>query len=213
MHGACFGAFIHKLSHCYIITCAELALGWSVCLFRCVSIGTSKRRRKEEMTGKNVKRPQHELDHHGLVPLPVKVCYTCNRYVTSGVPLTCLSVLHLQQGGYAVSGAAHCMSPVLHAGTGGRCSAGGYSICTMNGHTQGDPGLNPACGHLLILPNPSPTHFISISFVLIWTEAKSQEKKNMPAQVLTAENPSTFYQDVGLMMSRPFRGQLCLIFS
>ncbi|XP_012671993.2 PHD finger protein 12 [Clupea harengus] len=41
--------------------------------------GTSKRRRKEEMTGKNVKRPQHERDHHGLVPLPVKVCYTCNR--------------------------------------------------------------------------------------------------------------------------------------
>ncbi|XP_066507491.1 PHD finger protein 12 [Hoplias malabaricus] len=41
--------------------------------------GTSKKRRKEEMTGKNVKRPQHELDHYGLVPLPVKVCYTCNR--------------------------------------------------------------------------------------------------------------------------------------
>lgn len=32
------------------------------------------------MTGKNVKRPQHELDHYGLVPLPVKVCYTCSRY-------------------------------------------------------------------------------------------------------------------------------------
>ncbi|TSM28202.1 PHD finger protein 12 [Bagarius yarrelli] len=41
--------------------------------------GTSKRRRKEEMTGKNVKRPQHELDHYGLVPLPVKVCYACSR--------------------------------------------------------------------------------------------------------------------------------------
>ncbi|XP_028662906.1 PHD finger protein 12 [Erpetoichthys calabaricus] len=41
--------------------------------------GTSKRRRKEEMTGKNVKRPQHELDHNGLVPLPVKVCFSCNR--------------------------------------------------------------------------------------------------------------------------------------
>ncbi|KAL7848343.1 hypothetical protein AOLI_G00230610 [Acnodon oligacanthus] len=41
--------------------------------------GTSKKRRKEEMTGKNVKRPQHELDHYGLVPLPVKVCYTCSR--------------------------------------------------------------------------------------------------------------------------------------
>lgn len=41
--------------------------------------GTSKKRRKEEMTGKNLKRPQHELDHYGLVPLPVKVCYTCSR--------------------------------------------------------------------------------------------------------------------------------------
>ncbi|XP_063811976.1 PHD finger protein 12 isoform X3 [Pseudophryne corroboree] len=41
--------------------------------------GTSKRRRKEEMTGKNVKKAQHELDHNGLVPLPVKVCFTCNR--------------------------------------------------------------------------------------------------------------------------------------
>ncbi|KAM9005696.1 PHD finger protein 12 [Sarcophilus harrisii] len=41
--------------------------------------GTSKRRRKEETTGKNVKKTQHELDHNGLVPLPVKVCFTCNR--------------------------------------------------------------------------------------------------------------------------------------
>ncbi|KAK7125575.1 hypothetical protein R3I93_021062 [Phoxinus phoxinus] len=41
--------------------------------------GTSKRRRKDELSGKNVKRPQHELDNHGLVPLPVKVCYTCSR--------------------------------------------------------------------------------------------------------------------------------------
>ncbi|KAJ8276609.1 hypothetical protein COCON_G00083610 [Conger conger] len=41
--------------------------------------GTSKRRRKEETTGKNVKRPQHELDHNGLVPLPVKVCFSCSR--------------------------------------------------------------------------------------------------------------------------------------
>lgn len=44
--------------------------------------GTSKRRRKEETTGKNVKKAQHELDHNGLVPLPVKVCFTCNRYLT-----------------------------------------------------------------------------------------------------------------------------------
>uniref|UniRef100_A0A8D2JQ55 PHD finger protein 12 n=1 Tax=Sciurus vulgaris TaxID=55149 RepID=A0A8D2JQ55_SCIVU len=41
--------------------------------------GSSKRRRKEETTGKNVKKTQHELDHNGLVPLPVKVCFTCNR--------------------------------------------------------------------------------------------------------------------------------------
>uniref|UniRef100_A0A4W3J3T4 PHD finger protein 12 n=1 Tax=Callorhinchus milii TaxID=7868 RepID=A0A4W3J3T4_CALMI len=41
--------------------------------------GTSKRRRKEETTGKNVKRAQHELDHNGLVPLPVRVCFICNR--------------------------------------------------------------------------------------------------------------------------------------
>ncbi|XP_053313032.1 PHD finger protein 12 [Spea bombifrons] len=41
--------------------------------------GTSKRRRKEEMTGKNVKKAQHELDHNGLVPLPAKVCFTCSR--------------------------------------------------------------------------------------------------------------------------------------
>uniref|UniRef100_A0A673N6R6 PHD finger protein 12 n=1 Tax=Sinocyclocheilus rhinocerous TaxID=307959 RepID=A0A673N6R6_9TELE len=41
--------------------------------------GTSKRRRKDELSAKNIKRPQHELDHFGLVPLPVKVCYTCSR--------------------------------------------------------------------------------------------------------------------------------------
>lgn len=41
--------------------------------------GSSKRRRKEEAFGKNVKRPQHELDPSGLVPLPVKVCFTCGR--------------------------------------------------------------------------------------------------------------------------------------
>ncbi|KAL0994185.1 hypothetical protein UPYG_G00118880 [Umbra pygmaea] len=41
--------------------------------------GTSKKRRRDEMTGKNVKRLQHELDHNGLVPLPVRVCYPCGR--------------------------------------------------------------------------------------------------------------------------------------
>lgn len=56
--------------------------------------GTSKKRRKEESTGKNAKRPQHELDHHGLVPLPVKVCYTCNRY--HGHALKLITHTHLQ---------------------------------------------------------------------------------------------------------------------
>ncbi|XP_055022731.1 PHD finger protein 12 isoform X2 [Boleophthalmus pectinirostris] len=41
--------------------------------------GSSKRRRKEELLGKPFRRPQHELDANGLVPLPVKVCYSCNR--------------------------------------------------------------------------------------------------------------------------------------
>lgn len=41
--------------------------------------GSSKRRRKEELLGKPFRRPQHELDTNGLVPLPVKVCYSCNR--------------------------------------------------------------------------------------------------------------------------------------
>ncbi|KTG40522.1 hypothetical protein cypCar_00002802 [Cyprinus carpio] len=41
--------------------------------------GSSKRRRKEEAMGKNVKRPQHELDPSGLVPLPVKVCFSCGK--------------------------------------------------------------------------------------------------------------------------------------
>ncbi|CAJ1065940.1 PHD finger protein 12 isoform X1 [Xyrichtys novacula] len=41
--------------------------------------GHSKRRRKEELLGKPFRRPQHELDSNGLVPLPVKVCYSCNR--------------------------------------------------------------------------------------------------------------------------------------
>ncbi|XP_036978806.1 PHD finger protein 12 isoform X2 [Acanthopagrus latus] len=41
--------------------------------------GSSKRRRKEELLGKPFRRPQHELDSNGLVPLPVKVCFSCNR--------------------------------------------------------------------------------------------------------------------------------------
>lgn len=55
----------------------------SDCVMGCMRLfflGTSKRRRKDESAGKNVKRTQHELDNFGLVPLPVKVCYTCNRY-------------------------------------------------------------------------------------------------------------------------------------
>lgn len=43
------------------------------------SAGSSKRRRKEELLGKPFRRPQHELDSNGLVPLPVKVCFSCNR--------------------------------------------------------------------------------------------------------------------------------------
>lgn len=42
--------------------------------------GSSKRRRKEELLGKPFRRPQHELDSNGLVPLPVKVCFSCNRW-------------------------------------------------------------------------------------------------------------------------------------
>ncbi|KAG7478763.1 PHD finger protein 12 [Solea senegalensis] len=41
--------------------------------------GSSKRRRKEELLGKPFRRPQHELDPNGLVPLPVKICFSCNR--------------------------------------------------------------------------------------------------------------------------------------
>uniref|UniRef100_A0A667WKM5 PHD finger protein 12 n=1 Tax=Myripristis murdjan TaxID=586833 RepID=A0A667WKM5_9TELE len=41
--------------------------------------GSSKRRRKEELLGKPFRRPQHELDPNGLVPLPVKVCFSCGR--------------------------------------------------------------------------------------------------------------------------------------
>ncbi|XP_037313950.2 PHD finger protein 12 isoform X2 [Pungitius pungitius] len=41
--------------------------------------GSSKRKRKEELLGKPFRRPQHELDPNGLVPLPVKVCFLCNR--------------------------------------------------------------------------------------------------------------------------------------
>ncbi|KAK0135116.1 PHD finger protein 12 [Merluccius polli] len=41
--------------------------------------GSSKRRKKEELLGKPFRRPQHELDSNGLVPLPVKVCFSCGR--------------------------------------------------------------------------------------------------------------------------------------
>lgn len=89
------------LYSCYIISAYNLSKQNKLCVYLChiycrdisyavssfkqgsyftILSGTSKKRRKEEMTGKNVKRPQHELDHYGLVPLPVKVCYTCSRY-------------------------------------------------------------------------------------------------------------------------------------
>ncbi|CAL8344363.1 unnamed protein product [Arctogadus glacialis] len=41
--------------------------------------GSSKRRKKEELLGRPFRRPQHELDSNGLVPLPVKVCFSCGR--------------------------------------------------------------------------------------------------------------------------------------
>uniref|UniRef100_A0A4W5P8E0 PHD finger protein 12 n=1 Tax=Hucho hucho TaxID=62062 RepID=A0A4W5P8E0_9TELE len=41
--------------------------------------GSSKRRRKEELVMKTFRRPQHEMDPNGLVPLPVRVCFSCTR--------------------------------------------------------------------------------------------------------------------------------------
>ncbi|KAL0973323.1 hypothetical protein UPYG_G00201940 [Umbra pygmaea] len=41
--------------------------------------GSSKRRRKEELVMKSFRRPQHEMDPNGLVPLPVRVCFSCTR--------------------------------------------------------------------------------------------------------------------------------------
>ncbi|XP_077466724.1 PHD finger protein 12 isoform X4 [Stigmatopora argus] len=41
--------------------------------------GSSKRRKREELLGRPYRRPQYELDPNGLVPLPVKVCFSCNR--------------------------------------------------------------------------------------------------------------------------------------
>ncbi|XP_028855850.1 PHD finger protein 12 isoform X2 [Denticeps clupeoides] len=41
--------------------------------------GSSKRRRIEEASEWTVRRPQLELDRSGLVPLPARVCFACNR--------------------------------------------------------------------------------------------------------------------------------------
>ncbi|KAL4658796.1 PHD finger protein 12 isoform X1 [Arapaima gigas] len=41
--------------------------------------GTSKWRMKDEATGRNMKRPKHKLDPYRIVPLPVKVCFSCGR--------------------------------------------------------------------------------------------------------------------------------------
>uniref|UniRef100_A0A4W5KM39 PHD finger protein 12 n=1 Tax=Hucho hucho TaxID=62062 RepID=A0A4W5KM39_9TELE len=41
--------------------------------------GSTKRRRKEELIMKTFRRPQHEMDPNGLVPLPVRVCFSCTR--------------------------------------------------------------------------------------------------------------------------------------
>ncbi|XP_071215840.1 PHD finger protein 12-like isoform X5 [Salvelinus alpinus] len=41
--------------------------------------GSTKQRRKEELIMKTFRRPQHEMDPNGLVPLPVRVCFSCTR--------------------------------------------------------------------------------------------------------------------------------------
>ncbi|XP_070295059.1 PHD finger protein 12 isoform X3 [Salvelinus sp. IW2-2015] len=41
--------------------------------------GITKQRRKEELIMKTFRRPQHEMDPNGLVPLPVRVCFSCTR--------------------------------------------------------------------------------------------------------------------------------------
>uniref|UniRef100_A0AAY5KHP7 PHD finger protein 12 n=1 Tax=Esox lucius TaxID=8010 RepID=A0AAY5KHP7_ESOLU len=41
--------------------------------------GSSKRRRKDELIMRTSRRPQHEMDPNGLVPLPVRVCFSCTR--------------------------------------------------------------------------------------------------------------------------------------
>lgn len=68
------------LTNSKIHKCKTLTARWLRLLVPCFGYsGSSKRRRKEELLGKPFRRPQHELDSNGLVPLPVKVCYTCNR--------------------------------------------------------------------------------------------------------------------------------------
>nr|XP_006820132.1 PREDICTED: PHD finger protein 12-like [Saccoglossus kowalevskii] len=50
--------------------------------------GTSKKRKKEENSGKNVKKP-NELDNNGLVSLPAKVCFICSRSCRHAALLQC----------------------------------------------------------------------------------------------------------------------------
>ncbi len=68
-----------RLAHTIVLSGLSVLCVVIVKLYVCVSTGSSKRRRKEEAIGKNIKRPQHELDPSGLVPLPVKVCFTCGK--------------------------------------------------------------------------------------------------------------------------------------
>ncbi|XP_077995595.1 PHD finger protein 12-like [Glandiceps talaboti] len=50
--------------------------------------GTSKKRKREEVSGKNAKKP-NELDNNGLVPLPAKLCFVCNRSCRHAVLIQC----------------------------------------------------------------------------------------------------------------------------
>ncbi|XP_070571752.1 PHD finger protein 12-like [Ptychodera flava] len=50
--------------------------------------GTSKKRKKDETTNKNVKKP-NERDNNGLVPLPAKLCFVCSRSCRHAVLLQC----------------------------------------------------------------------------------------------------------------------------
>lgn len=60
-------------------------------------LGSSKRRRKEELLGKPFRRPQHELDPNGLVPLPVKVCFSCNRLALQDYCIILIMIIQMNK--------------------------------------------------------------------------------------------------------------------